>query len=309
MPNNTWLNIQCSLIFVFESTNIGMKVKIAPTYIAGFLAIGIVAAFTSDLYSDSGGAPVARSGAPFESTCATSSCHSGTLNSGPGSVMIESDAAGNTWVPGQTYNLTVTLAQTGVQRWGFEVLSAYSAIQNLSIGTTVLTNSTETQIKTFSNKKYVTHRTAGNSGSTDQKVWTFQWQAPGADAGDVTFYVAGNAANNNGARTGDQIYTNSLTLFNNAVGIEEETAGLNAMQVFPTTVQDYVTVRLVNAHLKQMDVRLIGMNGQEMAHWVRKPALGTNFEEDFDISTLPRGIYLLEVSGAVLHEVVKIVKY
>lgn len=293
----------------FESTNIGMKVKISPIQVMGIIALGLSVALSTDLYSNLAGAPVARSGAPFENSCATSSCHSGTLNSGPGGVTIESDASGNTWVPGQTYNLTVTVTQTGIQRWGFEVLSGYSAIQNLSIGTTLLTNTNETQIKTFSNKKYVTHRTNGSFGSTDLKVWNFQWEAPATDAGDVTFYVAGNAANNNGQRTGDQIYTSSLTLFNNAVGVEEATAGLNAMQVFPTTVQDFVTVRLVNAHLQQLDLRLMNMNGQEVAHWVRKPALGSNFEENFDISAMPRGLYVLEAKGEVLHEVVKIVKY
>jgi hypothetical protein len=42
--------------------------------------------------------------------------------------------------------------------------------------------------------------------------WTFNWVAPSTDVGPVTFYAAGNQANNNGNETGDQIYTTSASV-------------------------------------------------------------------------------------------------
>lgn len=277
--------------------------------VAAFIATGIAVFFAGDLFSNVGGAPVARSGAPFESTCASSSCHSGTVNSGSGSVTIESDAPGNTWIPGQTYNFSVKVTQSSIQRWGFEVLSAYSAGQAGSIGTTVITNATETQLKTFSTKKYVTHRNAGSSGATGEKTWDFQWTAPSTDQGDVTFYVCGNAANNNGQRSGDQIYTSSVTLFNIGVGVGEAVTGLNAWQVYPTTITDAVHIRLENAHLSKMHLSLINANGEQVAAWDREPIIGLTFEEDLDISHLPAGIYFLEAKGDIMREVTKLVKF
>ena len=40
----------------------------------------------------------------------------------------------------------------------------------------------------------------------------FSWTAPATDVGPVTFYVAANAANNNGNNQGDQIYNTKVTL-------------------------------------------------------------------------------------------------
>jgi len=43
-------------------------------------------------------------------------------------------------------------------------------------------------------------------------MWTFNWVAPSSDVGRVTFYAAGNQANNNGNETGDQIYVTSISI-------------------------------------------------------------------------------------------------
>ncbi len=61
--------------------------------------------------------------------------------------------------------------------------------------------------------QYFKHRSAGTfAGQANNATWSFDWTAPGAGVGQVTFYVAGNAANNNGSDLGDRIYATSTAL-------------------------------------------------------------------------------------------------
>src|SRR5437763_17083263 len=72
---------------------------------------------TPSAQADSSGADAGYSGAPGDGTCV--SCHRSTLNAGSGSVKI-SFANGNTYVPGQTQLVTVTITDSTAKRWGFE---------------------------------------------------------------------------------------------------------------------------------------------------------------------------------------------
>jgi len=62
------------------------------------------------------------------------------------------------------------------------------------------------------NRQYIEHSFIGTfQGQTLQANWIFNWVAPTSPAGPVTFYAAGNQANNDGTENGDQIYTTSIT--------------------------------------------------------------------------------------------------
>jgi hypothetical protein len=49
--------------------------------------------------------------------------------------------------------------------------------------------------------------------SPNTRIWTFDWIAPQAGSGDVVFYAAFNASNNNNANTGDLIFNSNLSIF------------------------------------------------------------------------------------------------
>jgi uncharacterized repeat protein (TIGR01451 family) len=56
-------------------------------------------------------------------------------------------------------------------------------------------------------RQYVEHTSAGTFvGQQNGASWTFNWTAPSTDIGPVTFYAAGNQANNDGNTSGDYIY-------------------------------------------------------------------------------------------------------
>jgi hypothetical protein len=154
-----------------------------------------------------------HTGAPGELTCATTGCHPGPPNSGPGQFTIEGPSA---YTPGQTYVVTVrhTTTDTSRKRWGFQFTALDSS--NNKAGDLQITSST-TQILTGGpggNRQYIEHSFTGTfEGQTGGASWSFNWVAPATDIGPITFYAAGNQANDDHSNTGDQIYTTSASLF------------------------------------------------------------------------------------------------
>lgn len=145
--------------------------------------------------------PDQKTGAPGEGTC--HDCHgSFPLNSGEGSLTI---MAPPFFAPEQTYVITVTLEDPNAARWGFELTP-------LDIGTILVTDPVHTQLSLSGGNSYIKQTSAGTyAGTTGSVTWIFEWTSPVDPPDAVTFYAAGNAANNNGATSGDYIYTAAST--------------------------------------------------------------------------------------------------
>jgi len=152
----------------------------------------------------SSGPPAGFTGAPGEFTCAE--CHV-PPEAGTGQILI---TAPPTYIPGQTYPVTVTHTnpdQTRL-RWGFQLTALDSSdekagnLQSSDVLTQVLDNQGP-----GGSRQYIEHTSAGTfAGQHGGASWTFNWTAPSNDVGRVTFYAAGNHANNDGNSSGDHIY-------------------------------------------------------------------------------------------------------
>jgi hypothetical protein len=181
------------------------------------LAMGIVGAVSTPVSANEFGPISPFTGAPQEpisgdgATCAYAplACHvSFALNSGPGSIGIDVPAG---YEPGLTYVIQVDVTQAGQMRWGFQLTVLDELLEKAgSLASTDL----DTQIQNlFAPRQYVTHTLGGTAaGQANANSWTFEWTAPDTDVGPVTFWAAGNAANNNALVTGDYIYTTSVTI-------------------------------------------------------------------------------------------------
>lgn len=181
-----------------------------------FPALALIAMSAMPMLARSTGAPAGRTGAPPGDSC--TACHQAAVNSGAGSLKIEF-SGGSTYTPGQSYKVKVTLADPSGQIWGFGLNARQGADKLDRSGTFSIDNSTRTQFSPGSAAgEYVTHTAAGTTPTGSATTsWEANWTAPAAGAGAVTFYAAGNAGNNNGATTGDTIYTTSITV-NEATG-------------------------------------------------------------------------------------------
>ncbi|MGE5176128.1 MAG: choice-of-anchor V domain-containing protein [Hyphomicrobiales bacterium] len=183
------------------------------------LAVAFVAAVSAptlvQAYPDT--PPPGRTGAPSENTCRT--CHSGTLNDGVATFELRNLPAA--YMPGETYSLTVSLRRTGMARWGFSLTSLRDS-DNAFAGSLSTGGSALLLIQSKSSRDYISQTTdfGSNDGTyadwTGGVTWTFDWTAPPAGTGTVTFYAAGVAANNdNSASSADDVYTFAVPLVEN----------------------------------------------------------------------------------------------
>src|SRR5215211_2119271 len=162
---------------------------------------------TRSVHAFSAGPPVGYTGAPGEEPEACAECHV-PPDAGTGKIFI---TAPQTYVPGQTYPITVTHTNPDLTRlrWGFELTVLDTAsdekageLQSLNGLTQILNNAGP-----GSARQYIEHTSPGTfAGQQNGASWTFNWTAPATDVGPVTFYAAGNHANNDGNTSGDYIY-------------------------------------------------------------------------------------------------------
>jgi len=164
-------------------------------------------------FAYSNGSPGGKTGSPGDGGATCTQCHSGTAQTATNWISTTIPAEG--YQPGQTYTITAAGFHMGVVKFGFE-LTAENASGN-KVGTFAVINATETQLT--NNNKAVTHKAAGTTPIGNSKIWTMSWTAPTPAVGDVTFYGAFNAANGNGANTGDVIYKTSHTVAAQPAGV------------------------------------------------------------------------------------------
>lgn len=154
------------------------------------------------LYRD--GPPFGFSGGFGEDHC--QACHTGQkLNAEQGSLTI---AAPEQYLPGETYDVTITLKRPGMALGGFQFTARFEE-DSTQAGTLSLPDGEQGRLKVVDDRgiQYAYHKRPGAQlTATDVARWTLRWTAPAGDR-TVLFNVAANSANGDEAQTGDFIYT------------------------------------------------------------------------------------------------------
>jgi hypothetical protein len=238
---------------------------------------------------------------PDESDC--TDCHGGIANSGPGSVIISSPALTDwKYIPGKTYEINVTVAQTGIKLFGFAMEALTSSGTDAGTLEVIDLNHTHIDSSNVSGSMRTGMTHSFNGGKTDDAhTFVFKWIAPAKDIGPVTFYAAGNAANGNNLKTGDAIYTKSQVLQPSAVGISAQKAMDVNVELFPNPTTDQLTIH--TAATGRMIVSIFDLQGKLL---IRKENVPSN--SFIDVSTLSAGDYLTKIetgSGIAFKKFVK----
>jgi Secretion system C-terminal sorting domain/Reeler domain len=169
------------------------------------------------------GMHASSTGAPGElGTCAdaTIGCHSNATVT-KNDILINKltfSAGDSSYVPGQTYTLTIQAKKAGIVKMGFGIV-ALTTVGDSNAGSWTITDANSTQIITGSgnlaSRSYVTHVSGGTTVpyvNPGLGKWTFAWQAPATAVGNIKFYYCTNCTNNNGANTGDALYLSSFQI-------------------------------------------------------------------------------------------------
>lgn len=206
--------------------------------------IGIAAVvMAGELTSNPTGAPLGRTGSPADgATCSSSGCHFGTPS--PLANVITSNIPASGYVPGQSYTITVTVPGSGNK--GFQV--SPQKTDGTQLGT--LQAGPGTQV----NGKYITH-TAQKTGTA---VWNFNWTAPAAGTGNVTFYGAF-------AQGRSTTRTSSLTVSEAISTSVSELRAFSKVNVYPNPASSEINLAFNLTRNSQTEVRLLDLSGKEIS--------------------------------------------
>jgi uncharacterized repeat protein (TIGR01451 family) len=184
-----------------------LRLIVLPALVAAVFGLIVSSKTTTHtVHAFSAGPPAGYTGAPGEVPEACAECHV-PPDAGTGKISI---TAPQTYIPGQTYPITVTHTNADPTRlrWGFELTvldtsdEKAGTLQNTDGLTQILNNQGPGGAR-----QYIEHTSVGTFvGQQNGATWTFNWTAPLTDVGPVTFYAAGNQANNDGNTSGDFIY-------------------------------------------------------------------------------------------------------
>jgi hypothetical protein len=260
-------------------------------YIVSVIVLITVIAAVAGILNETGRA--CKTGSPGEFDC--TGCHTSfQVNSGPGSISITSSNLTNwEYVPGQTYHISVAISQTNVPLFGFgfEVLKTSN---NTSTGTFTITNRVETQTKSAivngASRANVVQKKNGGLTSNSH-TFNFDWTAPTTNVGNIKFYTAGNASDNQQDSLNDYVYTTSQLVTPLGAGIED--VATESPKIYFNSVTGKLTVEYLHAVSAQSEILIYDLSGKNI---FRKSFINQN-KLLVDVSSFADGIYVAAISS------------
>jgi hypothetical protein len=244
-----------------------------------------------------------RTGAPQELTCGDQvACHNVTPNTGSGNVSIVFNGGNNEYVPGNTYEVAITVSEAGITKFGFECTSIDANGDSAGLWLAAVQGAIAYPL--FPNtlhRRYVSHHNADATNS-----WVVNWKAPVADKGPLTFYAAGNAANGNLLATGDHIYTSSLTILPIIDGISN-VDGTQTPFVIQNPVHDDLNIQYGLDANENITISLYDLKGTLIRILYDQDEVTGFHARSFDISEIAAGLYLVQLKSGNIHYTEKII--
>lgn len=157
-------------------------------------------------------------GAPQQNTC--NLCHSNSALLYDENAFISISGLPQIINPGDSYDLDITVRNQFAEIWGFEIAAILGGNGfGSNPGATLIQagnfndiDSSTAIIEEQDGVEYVKHTSEGNyAGTTESATWSISWIAPQDYYGNITFYAAGVAGNNDLGNLGDFVYTTSIT--------------------------------------------------------------------------------------------------
>jgi hypothetical protein len=186
-----------------------------------------------------------HTGAPDETSC--TGCHGGIENTGPGSLELILSDTTFLYAPGELFDAKVIIRQSGRDKFGFVGL-ALNDFDNSTIGSFTIDDEVRTRKFMDGSRKYVSHTPCGADAiPPDSTSWTFHWQAPATNVGEITLYLAGLASNHSHSLAGDDTYTLSVRLAPDSMVLKVDAfSSPYKLRVWPSPAFDLIFYALEN---------------------------------------------------------------
>jgi len=256
-----------------------------------FMCLCVSTAFISKKAQSTG--MVSQTGAPSEGTCA--GCHGGGSGSASGITISAVPAfTTNTFVQGQTYTVSVTVAGSAFTKFGFgcEILTVGT---NANAGTMQNPGAGIQLLNGAFGRKNMTHTTPKTG--TGNATFSFEWVAP-VTSNSVRIYVGAIGADLNGSTNGDFPMSASLFLTTPTItSIGESINAISALSIFPNPAKDNIHLNYQLYQSNQIKAQLISITGQVVAVLFDEKQDAGLYSKTIPIpSTIQAGVYFLKIS-------------
>lgn len=238
----------------------------------------------------SNGSPGNYTGSPGDGYAECTDCHGGTSGNFSLIPTINTNIPVTGYVLGQTYTINLTTSSTGASGWGFELTAEKAG--GTKVGVYNMTGATGSP-KIITSGGSVTH-----SNDTFSS-WSFNWTAPSADEGDITFYAAVLAANGSGTG-GDQVMTTSKTIPASTLSIDEKNS--LTFDIFPNPAKDFLNIKLPNEILEGK-VEVFDFSGKSVIN-----TKVDRFDYKININALSTGMYIIRLTSEEKTGVKKLIR-
>ncbi len=171
------------------------------------------------------GPPAGATGAPgdaYKTGCISSGCHTGTANTGGGSIKVALPAGATTYTPGGPAIPVSVLITDSMKSFGFELAARSGSAGTTQAGSfapvdayTQITCTNPTNSGTCPGIEYIEHTQAGWSNSISNKgsyTYTFNWTPPATNVGSVTMYFYANCGTGTASVSPTHVYSGTLVL-------------------------------------------------------------------------------------------------
>lgn len=232
---------------------------------------------------------------PGETGC--NSCHGGGNSAASGTTIFATPSfTNNEYVPGTNYTITINVAASGFNAFGFgcEILNA----GNANAGTMHAQGSGVKFLNSGSRKNAVHTTPKSGTGGTS---FTFEWTAP-SNNDNATIYVGANAVNGNSSTSGDFPMTPvSLALTPqpeiDPVGIKENRlTTLSQLSVYPNPAGSLTNISFKLSSAQVVTIELISLTGGLVKELSDKEQPAGVHSQILELQDIPSGLYFIKVS-------------
>ncbi len=214
-------------------------------------------------------------------------CHTGALNTPINTVMsIESPLLVGGYIPNKQYTIIVKAnnIDPSIEKIGFEATVEQNNTPWAKAGTIIITDLTRTQTTNAGNA--ITHKILGTTVSTSNNIsWSFDWIAPAAQTGPITFYAAFNISNNDGTEKSDAIYTRSFSAIETIETAIRHPNNETPYMIYPNPVKDFLNIKST----QQLDkIELYNTDGKRI--------FSETNPKKIDLSNEAAGVYFINIT-------------
>jgi len=254
--------------------------KIILCFVLSFSLVIFLTSFNKNDGKYSNGSPAGYTDSPYDGQdCSVSGCHSTTSTLVSNYITTSIPLQGYT--PGVTYQITVTVPGANGDAKGFEVSPQNTA--GTILGTLIAGTGSKL---TTGNTGYITQSFAESSSTA---VWVFNWTAPAAGTGQVTFYGAFVSGFSNCSHS-------STVVQEFHVGINDLKSQLG-FSAYPNPVENNLTISYTLTQQEHINLSLFDVTGKIILPLINEIQNTGKFTRSFDLKgTVKPGLYFLTMN-------------